>query len=143
MTPAADYIAAWQGASPNLHFLQSVLGLLLIALEFCRPGKVWPAALGGLLFVTGAFCLSQQPLSLPALLALPLAALLLLWLSWRGTPALWLLPPAAALCCSAAWLAPGRISLAVSLPATLIWLLTNWWLLSLAGRALRNKTNLN
>jgi membrane-bound ClpP family serine protease len=64
--------------SPDLWFALTVLGLFLISLEFCFPGLVFPAAVGSVFALGGAWRLFHNG-------------------SWSGGPHAWVAVPLAAL----------------------------------------------
>lgn len=53
-------------ANPNIALLAAALGLLLIYVEFCRPGRVIPGVAGGVLLLVGIASIARanQPVNL-------------------------------------------------------------------------------
>ncbi|MBM3754695.1 MAG: hypothetical protein FJW38_12025 [Acidobacteria bacterium] len=106
-------------------------GMLLIALEFCRPGWVWPGVLGGVAVVHGGSSMPLLPLA--ALLASAGISMAAGWLGWpRWTAAM----AGIAAVGTAAQFEAGWVSAAFcALPAPAL-----YWLLTAAAKAAANKT---
>jgi hypothetical protein len=110
-------------------------GMLLVFVEFCRPGWVVFGVAGGVMAVVGGYHLALRGMLWGLLgLALCWAGLALaafgVWPRWLG----WAASVALPLLC---WRMDAH-------PAILVPLIgATWWLLGIAGRALQNKSGLN
>jgi membrane-bound serine protease (ClpP class) len=65
------------GLGPNAAFLVLVFGLLLIYGEFLRPGGLLPGLLGSVMAITAAYWLLSNSPTIPGLLLIMVAVLLL------------------------------------------------------------------
>lgn len=81
-------IASITFADPNTALVAAAIGVLLIAVEFCFPGAVIPASVGGALLLIGLWHLSQQPLRARAAAGALLALTILAAAGWFA-PAAW------------------------------------------------------
>lgn len=61
---------------PHLLLIVASAGLMLVYREFCAPGKVWPGACGGALFLASSWLLVQQRPTIPGVALLAIAAVL-------------------------------------------------------------------
>ncbi len=109
-------------------------GVLLVYVEFCRPGWVLFGAAGGVLAVVGGYHLVLRGLGWGvAALALCWTVLALAafgaWPRWLG----WLASATFFLICSKMEAHPAIVAPLVA---------ATWWLLAIAGRALQNKSGL-
>lgn len=122
---------------PNLALAVLCLGVLAGAIEFVRPGWVFPAAVGGVLVALGAAALATQPLRWAAVLAAALALAMFACACWWG----WRMPmvvAGAVVIGATAALTPGLrwwVAAVCSGPV----LAALGWLLPLARRAGENK----
>ncbi len=59
-------------ANPNIALLVAALGLLGVYAEFCRPGRVLPGVIGGVLLLTGIASMTHanRPIHWPFALAI-------------------------------------------------------------------------
>ncbi len=76
-------------ATPNQAVVVATIGVCLIFVEFNRPGRVVPGALGLTLVLLAAASLAHHPLQGGAVLALLLTSAALITNVWRRLP-LWL-----------------------------------------------------
>jgi hypothetical protein len=120
--------------SANAAMAWLVGGVLLVCVEFCRPGWVVFGVAGGVMAAVGGYHLAQRGA------AWGLAAMALCWVvvamsafgawpRWLG----WLASAALPVVC---W----RMEAHPALPLPVIG--ATWWLLTIAGRALQNKSGL-
>ncbi len=109
-------------------------GVLLVCVEFCRPGWVIFGVAGGVMAAVGGYQLAQRGM------AWGLAGMAVCWVvlamaafgawpRWVGVAASLALP---ALC----WRMDAHPALILPVVAA------SWWLLGIAGRALQNKSGL-
>ena len=134
-------------ADPNLALLSVTAGLLCIYLEFCRPGTVAPGAIGGILILLGIYSFSNLPINWTGVALLALSAALIVMEVKFAAHGLLGVAGALAMTFGAAMLVDSPLAaprirwtmaIGVSLPVSAVTL----FLLKIAVRAKRNKTEL-
>ncbi len=106
-------------------------GMLLIAVEFCRPGWVFPGVLGGVAVLYGGYQMPAGPLA--ALLA---ATAVALRAGWRGWPKFFVVASGVASIAAAAQLDVHWLTaMSAALPSMVL-----YWLTAVAAKAWANKT---